>query len=289
MSGFACVATLIMLLRMTIQRAGRSIAVPRGGGTGGRVGRGAKRTRELVRRNNETIGELDGQGNDQEYDRKGGAIVYTRWIEKMESVQDMSGRGDGQKKSSIRSKKQPPQHPRIVYPSILDINYFCHFLYILRNYDPIDDEPMWADDCVVAPTPGVAITIPETANEFAIKGNHLTLIKGGGTGRRVGRGARGTREPVRRNNETIGELDGQGNDQGVEANGGNQGNNQGNNKNKKGDAVNDNIQGDVRSVIMNNGRRGCSYKDFLACNPKAYDRKGGAIVYTHWIEKLESV
>ncbi|GKC57192.1 reverse transcriptase domain-containing protein [Tanacetum coccineum] len=67
---------------------------------------------------------------------------------------------------------------RIVYPSILDINYFCHFLDILRNYDPIDDEPMWAADHVVAPTPGFAITIPETANEFAIKGNHLTLVKG---------------------------------------------------------------------------------------------------------------
>nr|GEX88205.1 reverse transcriptase domain-containing protein [Tanacetum cinerariifolium] len=34
----------------------------------------------------------------------------------------------------------------------------------------MDDEPMWAADCVVAPTPGSAITIPEIANEFAIKG-----------------------------------------------------------------------------------------------------------------------
>ncbi|GJR38984.1 reverse transcriptase domain-containing protein [Tanacetum coccineum] len=33
----------------------------------------------------------------------------------------------------------------------------------------MDDEPMWATDRVVAPTPGSAITIPETANEFAIK------------------------------------------------------------------------------------------------------------------------
>ncbi|GJR19047.1 hypothetical protein Tco_0967574 [Tanacetum coccineum] len=42
----------------------------------------------------------------------------------------------------------------------------------------MDDEPMWAADCVVALTPGFAITIPETANEIAIKGNHLTLVKG---------------------------------------------------------------------------------------------------------------
>ncbi|GKB50516.1 hypothetical protein Tco_0901269 [Tanacetum coccineum] len=41
----------------------------------------------------------------------------------------------------------------------------------------MDDEPVWAADHVVASTPGSAITIPETANEFAIKGNHLTLVK----------------------------------------------------------------------------------------------------------------
>nr|GEV75066.1 hypothetical protein [Tanacetum cinerariifolium] len=34
---------------------------------------------------------------------------------------------------------------------------------------------------------------------------------------------------------------------------------------------------------------GCTYKDFLACNPKEYDGKRVAIVYTHWIEKIESV
>ncbi|GJU55326.1 reverse transcriptase domain-containing protein [Tanacetum coccineum] len=42
----------------------------------------------------------------------------------------------------------------------------------------MDDELMWAADRVVAPTPGSAITIPKTANEFAIKVNHLTIIKG---------------------------------------------------------------------------------------------------------------
>ncbi|GKC54677.1 reverse transcriptase domain-containing protein [Tanacetum coccineum] len=42
----------------------------------------------------------------------------------------------------------------------------------------MDDEPMWAANRVVAATPDSTITIPETANEFAIKGNHLTLIKG---------------------------------------------------------------------------------------------------------------
>ncbi|GJY14386.1 hypothetical protein Tco_0384808 [Tanacetum coccineum] len=42
----------------------------------------------------------------------------------------------------------------------------------------MDDEPMWAADRVVASTPGSAITIPETANEFAINGNHLILVNG---------------------------------------------------------------------------------------------------------------
>ncbi|GJV69208.1 reverse transcriptase domain-containing protein [Tanacetum coccineum] len=75
-------------------------------------------------------------------------------------------------------RNNPPKNPRIVYPPILDINHFCHFLVTLENLYPIDDEPIWAADRVVAPTPGSAITIPEIANEFAIKGNHLTLVKG---------------------------------------------------------------------------------------------------------------
>nr|GEU53667.1 putative reverse transcriptase domain-containing protein [Tanacetum cinerariifolium] len=44
---------------------------------------------------------------------------------------------------------------------------------------------------------------------------------------------------------------------------GDQGRGQGNGRNQNGDAVNDNIQGDVS--------RGCIYKDFFACNPKEYD------------------
>ncbi|GJU52236.1 reverse transcriptase domain-containing protein [Tanacetum coccineum] len=41
-----------------------------------------------------------------------------------------------------------------------------------------DNEPMWAADRIVAPTPGPTITIPATANELEIKGNHFTLVKG---------------------------------------------------------------------------------------------------------------
>ncbi|GKB12383.1 reverse transcriptase domain-containing protein, partial [Tanacetum coccineum] len=39
----------------------------------------------------------------------------------------------------------------------------------------------------------------------------------------------------------------------------------------------------------NGGNNGCSYKTFLACNPRDYDGKGGAIALTRWIEKMESV
>nr|GEU97296.1 hypothetical protein [Tanacetum cinerariifolium] len=56
---------------------------------------------------------------------------------------------------------------------------------------------------------------------------------------------------------------------------------QGNSRNQKGDAINNNIRGDVS--------RGCTYKEFLICNPKEYDGIRGAIVYTRWIEKMESV
>ncbi|GJU27559.1 putative reverse transcriptase domain-containing protein [Tanacetum coccineum] len=69
---------------------------------------------------------------------------------------------------------------------------------------------------------------------------------------------------------------------GVEANRGNHGNNQEN-------IFNGNIQGDVRNVVVNNNRRGCTYKEFLACNPKEYDGTGGAIMFTRWIEKMETV
>nr|GEU92313.1 reverse transcriptase domain-containing protein [Tanacetum cinerariifolium] len=70
---------------------------------------------------------------------------------------------------------------------------------------------------------------------------------------------------------------------------GNQGSNQRNLRIQNSDTDNDNIQGNVRNVIVNNDQRGCTYKEFLACNLKEYDGKGGAIVYTYWIKKMESI
>ncbi|GKD88288.1 hypothetical protein Tco_1363795 [Tanacetum coccineum] len=136
-------------------------------------------------------------------------------------------------------------------------------------------------------------------------------IRGGGTSEHVGREgeSQGGGQDGQKSNQGS-----QGSSQGNEANGGggevtdfatiiaqqlqnllptivaqvrNHVNNQGNNKSPDDNVINDKNQGNVRN--MNNRRGGCSYKKFIACNPKDYDGKGGAIAYTRWIEKMESV
>ncbi|GKA29388.1 hypothetical protein Tco_0715633 [Tanacetum coccineum] len=97
------------------------------------------------------------------------------------------------------------------------------------------------------------------------------------------RGGRG-RRPREGNDKRVEDLNGQGNDQGLGANGDVEGVN-GNN----GNVVNENIQENVGNVLVNGNRVGCSYKEFLACNPKEYDGKGGVVVLTRWIEKMENV
>ncbi|GJZ24169.1 putative reverse transcriptase domain-containing protein [Tanacetum coccineum] len=37
------------------------------------------------------------------------------------------------------------------------------------------------------------------------------------------------------------------------------------------------------------GNNGCTYKGFVACGPRDFDRTGGAVALTRWIEKMESV
>ncbi|GKF17329.1 hypothetical protein Tco_0062247, partial [Tanacetum coccineum] len=65
--------------------------------------------------------------------------------------------------------------------------------------------------------------------------------------------------------------------------------NRGNVGNQNGNVVNVNVQENVGNVIVNENYVGCSYKVFLACNPKEYDGKGGTVDLTHWIEKMKSV
>nr|GEW15173.1 putative reverse transcriptase domain-containing protein [Tanacetum cinerariifolium] len=115
---------------------------------------------------------------------------------------------------------------------------------------------------------------------------------GGRTGVRVSRGGRG-RRPKEGSDERFDDLNGQENDQGLGANRGLEGvngnvegvSNQGNVRNQNYNPVNEN----VGNVLVNGNRVGCSYKEFLACNPKEYDGKGGAVVLTRWIIKMENM
>ncbi|GJW31376.1 putative reverse transcriptase domain-containing protein [Tanacetum coccineum] len=116
-------------------------------------------------------------------------------------------------------------------------------------------------------------------------GRPAAASRGGGTGRRVGSEGRRVREPRRRNVELTCKPEGQGSNQSVKAQVGNQGNV----GNQNGNVVNENVQENVRNVLVNGNRVSCSYKEFLACNPKEYDGKGGAVVLTQWIRKIESV
>nr|GEV05314.1 hypothetical protein [Tanacetum cinerariifolium] len=124
-------------------------------------------------------------------------------------------------------------------------------------------------------------------------GRPVAESRGGGTGERVGRGGRG-RGPKGGNDERVDELNGQGNAQGLGSNRGVEGvnggvGNQGNVENQNDNVVNENVQENVGNVIVNGNQVGCSYKEFLACNPEEYDGKVGDVVHTRWIEKIESV
>ncbi|GKE80458.1 reverse transcriptase domain-containing protein, partial [Tanacetum coccineum] len=133
-------------------------------------------------------------------------------------------------------------------------------------------------------------------------GRPIAESQRGGTGVRVGWGGGRGRIPKEGNDECVGDLNGQRNDQGIGANKGVEGangnvegvngaqvDNQVNVGNQNGNVVNENVQENVGNVIVNINRVGCSYKKFLACNPKEYDGKGGDVVLTRWIEKMENV
>nr|GEX24792.1 reverse transcriptase domain-containing protein [Tanacetum cinerariifolium] len=130
----------IMLPRMMTRSACQSTAAPQGGRTGRRTGKGGGRTRVPTAIVSERIGDQDGQGGDRgnrmnrgvekvpEFSMEiaqqlqnllptiitqvgnhasniqGWWIVYTRWIKKMESVQDMSGCRDNQKSDVLKFK-----------------------------------------------------------------------------------------------------------------------------------------------------------------------------------------
>ncbi|GKB99831.1 hypothetical protein Tco_0985968 [Tanacetum coccineum] len=157
-------------------------------------------------------------------------------------------------------------------------------------------------------------------------GRPVAESQGGGTGEWVGRGGKRGRRPREGNDEHVNDLNGEGNDKGIGVDGGVEGvnrnvegvnrgvggapdfstiiakqlqnllsamlaqvGNQGNDGNQNGNIVNKNVLENVKNVLVNGNLVGCSYKEFLACNPKEYDGKGGAVVLTRRIEKMENV
>nr|GEU37285.1 reverse transcriptase domain-containing protein [Tanacetum cinerariifolium] len=116
-------------------------------------------------------------------------------------------------------------------------------------------------------------------------GRPTTAPRGGRTGRRTGRG--GGRTGGRSGDQDNGRNDGQGGQvggQGREVNNGVDG------VPNFSTIIAQHLQNLLPTIVaQNNDHRGCTYKEFLACNPKEYDGKGDAIVYTRWIEKMESV
>ncbi|GJX97760.1 putative reverse transcriptase domain-containing protein [Tanacetum coccineum] len=165
-----------------------------------------------------------------------------------------------------------------------NVTIFCDDVTILYRVDGDD----FVENCdelwfIVINNPFLKIMPPRMRTQSV--GRPAAESLGGGTGVWVSRGRRGKR-PREGNDELVDDLNGQGNDQGM---GANEVSNQGNVGNQNGNVVNENVQENVRNVIVNGNRVGCSYKEFLACNPKEYDGKGGAVVLTHWIEKMESV
>nr|GEU81956.1 putative reverse transcriptase domain-containing protein [Tanacetum cinerariifolium] len=105
-------------------------------------------------------------------------------------------------------------------------------------------------------------------------GRQTTALRGGRTGERTGREGRRTREPMSKVGGQTGDRDGQGDHQGV-------------GENVCIDEVLDfftviahQLQDLLPTIIA---------QEFLVRNPKDYVGKDGAIVCTHWIEKMEAV
>ncbi|GJW72319.1 putative reverse transcriptase domain-containing protein, partial [Tanacetum coccineum] len=108
-------------------------------------------------------------------------------------------------------------------------------------------------------------------------GRPTTGSLGGGTGVRVSRGGWG-RRPREGNDERVDDLNGQGNNQGLRANGGVEGvnrnvagvnggvGNQGNVRNQNGNVVNENVQENVRNVIVNGNQKMESVHDMSGCS-----------------------
>ncbi|GKE58382.1 reverse transcriptase domain-containing protein [Tanacetum coccineum] len=100
-------------------------------------------------------------------------------------------------------------------------------------------------------------------------GRQTAAPRGGRTGEQTGRG------------------DGRTSDQG--GRGGGRGNGTNGGINKVPDfstVIAQQLQDLLPTIVVQNG---CSYKEFMACKPKEFDGKGGAVAYTRCVEKMEAV
>ncbi|GJS31415.1 putative reverse transcriptase domain-containing protein, partial [Tanacetum coccineum] len=116
-----------------------------------------------------------------------------------------------------------------------------------------------------------------------------------GTGGRVGRGGEKGRRHREGNDERVDDLNGQGNDQGLRANEGVEGVN-GNVEGANGGApdfsmiVAQQLQNLLPAMLAQLGNQGnVGNQNGNVVNENEYDDKGGVVVLTHWIEKMESV
>ncbi|GJS39994.1 reverse transcriptase domain-containing protein [Tanacetum coccineum] len=268
--------------------------------------------------------------NLKDYDGKGGAIVYTRWIEKMESVQDMSGCGENQKVKYTagslitRKRKFCPNNEmqkletKFWYHAMVGAGHAAYTdrFHELARLVPhlVTPENKRIKRYIYGLAPPiramVAATEPTTIQSDVLKaGMQIDEAIKNGALKKISE-KKGNNEDLSRDGNA---RDDNKSSRGNGANGGggvldfatiiaqqlqnqlptiiaqvgNHVNNQGNNKNQDDKVTNDNNPGNVRT--MNYGRGDCSYKEFMACNPKKYDGKGGAIVQTRGREAVVGI
>ncbi|GJZ96282.1 hypothetical protein Tco_0668616 [Tanacetum coccineum] len=342
--------------RMRTQSAGWRAAESLGGGTG-EQGLGANRGLEGVNRNVKGANEgapdfstiisqqlqnllpamLAEVGcsykeflacNPKEYDGKGGVVLLTCWIEKMENfcpshvMQKLESElwnhamvGAGHAAYTDRFHKLARLVPYLIFGaltgeavrngSIKKGEKRGNMGETSKNKNGRDDNKRTRTRNVFSTT--VNLVGRENIDNTA-KGDEPKFwpaccrIIRKGKGEQVGKGGRG-RRPREGNDERVEDLNCQGNDQGLGANGGVEGVN-GNVKGANGGALNFStiiaqqlqnllpamlLAQNVGNVLVNGNWVGCSYNELLACNHKEYDGKGGVVVLTRWIEKMENV
>ncbi|GKD53981.1 putative reverse transcriptase domain-containing protein [Tanacetum coccineum] len=308
--------------RKRTQSAGRPAAKSLGGGSGIHVGRG-RRGRRPRKGNDERVDDLNGQENDQVLGANrgvegvnenveganggstrllddhyptiaepltrhasSGAVVLTRWVEKMESVQDMSGCSVDQKEKyivgSFVGKALTWRNSQICTLSrevAVSMSWNDFKFMMIEEFCPSHEmqkleTELWNHAMVGA---GHA-AYTDRFHELARLVPHLVTPESRMIERYVYglapqiRGMVAATEP--KTIQKVVQISGALTDKAVR------------NGSIKKVEKRENMG---EPVIVNGNQVGCSYKEFLACNPKEYNGKGGAVVLTRWIEKMESV